>query len=1659
MTAASIGFGWAALSRAFSYSASRPAVASLALHVASHSTITSGKPVDVQANAAQPAVDFVGNQAKLTHPGDPLIFETQSEDYTSIVRDAPPRTPKIMNLVQSTLPLRLPKPTPLDNAIFEDSLEDGSLGDYSKASIAFRYPPSSVVETLENLIREEKYMDAYRFCEELLESNVEVPTSLVYERAVLAAFHATGIERNHRLAHFRLWLSGLPFSHELAPGLHKQSIRRLKEHIFLPPRPDLKFTITFSIVMAGKGHAQVIARSAIPYILRFADPRASARFISNFLQAAIDYTLWVDPERRPSTQAERDSLRIVRKQELVPPIISLAIENFARLGHFKEAMSFLPNAEDPFRLSMDTYDYLLTRLSQSQFADAANYVQIIQALRSDQTYCYRDSASKTIQIVESDTKSAARAELAKETDSNSPHYIGGVLANDLQHLIGQIRRSELSATDLTSFFNAYYGSGRCTAIYYLGKLALNQDRPTGGIFLYVQMSYFLNQGLYPLVLKTFADYFYFHGVPEEEVTRYLPRLKLDAADHSHPAYTIQQSYSKRRWFPTESHADLAWHALARSVPLTELDDLWVRFIDYLASIRQERQKYRSSEDTVVEDEAQLSLPPYIKHQIGSSVFTVFLDRLFRPGQSRPAQVLFDEMIKVGINPSIHHYTLLATYYVTLSDIKRAFMVINMLEAQHPVEKPIPMEEALKYDRTQGPESGIPAPDVIFYTSVFAELSRCEYVDSSTEVLNLFSKRFIYTEGVDPLFDAAFSNWRRLKARLRKQEFEYRASPKASSMIAESPKHSAASRAMAKPLKRGRACMNCRLEARLHELEHPDETTPSVTLHDPYSAYHAAQKPPRSLLIPEARPFDPLSPFSPTSSSASLPSNRPWRSFGAFESESAGSSGSSSSPKRQYTSSPFLGTEFLPNCQEFGFFLNPNRFREATLLPVSFGHPSRPTPAVLSAVYLWGVHLSHSEALLRQEQSFLTRALQHAVTDAFGTHPDVILHTLQAELPMSVCGTLEAPGIQVDTPWPLDISGYSEGLLHSDIRGNNTIRHFLLNMVETAHPGNSLTALNVKAAILFHRAAQLAGQWMPNMQPREFHAYTAAFQSIHRLIESFRSTLPPLVNLDTKHPTTRTLLLIHALADAATIKLHINFSYADSLSKQHCLVAARRIVAFGNINISDVGPVNPIMGVGRFCFIAWVFVDQIYQTLWVAACHVFIDEISRVRSSGESWPANTLGGEDELMERLRSGMSALSALSEETPFMSSDGIPPYRVLIIPFGASNLPNNTEVRTIVDQPFPDGASSVSFKLNYPANTQFVAVMSDATSFGSGGTSVAVEVASSSDSSCFDATKNVAPDFFFNIEPPNQIVQCTSTRLWWDNSTVQGLPNFLGVIPGGQSFSVPESSITNVASQGTGFSWTPSLRGGTTLIIVGGDSRGNGTAGSSLNVVSSGPNNIGSCLNDASPSSTPGTPAGGSYATSTSSVKSGGGGGTNVGAIVGGVVGGVIGLVALGLIFLFFVRRSRIDNNKKEKQPLNLLHVDEGDEAPTAGHTTNNRNDLPEYYQPEPFTVPDPTIASTYEEDFGGTNSEGRPLSGYTTTDRSGTPDLLSSFGAGSTTASGRKGGLRQMRPINIIQHDDAGPSEPPRPDDVKTFSGYFVLSSDKSFRSKGTTGSIAE
>ena len=147
----------------------------------------------------------------------------------------------------------------------------------------------------------------------------------------------------------------------------------------------------------------------------------------------------------------------------------------------------------------------------------------------------------------------------------------------------------------------------------------------------------------------------------------------------------------------------------------------------------------------------------------------------------------------------------------------------------------------------------------------------------------------------------------------------------------------------------------------------------------------------------------------------------------------------------------------------------------------------------------------------------------------------------------------------------------------------------------------------------------------------------------------------------------------------------------------------------------------------------------------------------------------------------------SQCEDITITLQGSGKPPYRLLIVPHGSTPLPNGTEVRRVQDIPFSE--SSTTFKLPYPENSSFIAVVcscltsifsfiahvaphflqvSDSSGFGSGGASIPVSILQSSDSSCYDASQTLHPAFDFYINPSNGLTQCETGQLWWGPNVV---------------------------------------------------------------------------------------------------------------------------------------------------------------------------------------------------------------------------------------------------------------------------------------------------
>ncbi|KJA21334.1 hypothetical protein HYPSUDRAFT_42200 [Hypholoma sublateritium FD-334 SS-4] len=146
-----------------------------------------------------------------------------------------------------------------------------------------------------------------------------------------------------------------------------------------------------------------------------------------------------------------------------------------------------------------------------------------------------------------------------------------------------------------------------------------------------------------------------------------------------------------------------------------------------------------------------------------------------------------------------------------------------------------------------------------------------------------------------------------------------------------------------------------LEARIQELQNPNVVPTAVTLHQPYGA-------------------------EPSSSSSHNASNMRL---------------AVQDPPVQIAEA--LLAVFFPYATEIGFFLNIPRFQASMMQGYPPGHPSRPAPALIFAVYLWSIRLSDDPSVKSRESAYLFRATQDAATALSGSHPSKVIHSIQAEV--------------------------------------------------------------------------------------------------------------------------------------------------------------------------------------------------------------------------------------------------------------------------------------------------------------------------------------------------------------------------------------------------------------------------------------------------------------------------------------------------------------------------------------------------------------------------------------------------------------------------------------------------------------------------------------
>ncbi|KAH9858091.1 hypothetical protein C2E23DRAFT_719321 [Lenzites betulinus] len=224
-------------------------------------------------------------------------------------------------------------------------------------------------------------------------------------------------------------------------------------------------------------------------------------------------------------------------------------------------------------------------------------------------------------------------------------------------------------------------------------------------------------------------------------------------------------------------------------------------------------------------------------------------------------------------------------------------------------------------------------------------------------------------------------------------------------------------------------------------------------------------------------------------------------------------------------------------------------------------------------------------------------------------------------------------------------------------------------------------------------------------------------------------------------------------------------------------------------------------------------------------------------------------------------------------------------------------------------DGKGTFNASLPFAAGQQFLAIMSDATGFASGGISPSITVgASTSKQAC--NTTDPGVDFFF--EANLALTQCRSYTFSGYEGAVQPI-TIQGVVPGGSTF------ILNPPKGPTSYDWITDIAAGSTVAFIATDAEGRQGGCSQLYLV--GMSDDATCLTKTSPASATNAPSAtssspsptssgisaSSSATSTAVPDDGSSSKTNGGTIAAAIIGCIVAAIVVGTLIWFYLRRHR--------------------------------------------------------------------------------------------------------------------------------------------------------
>lgn len=674
------------------------------------------------------------------------LLEDSSEDYADVASGSLLPQTSILEVFEQKLPELLPDYLPGD-AIFEVEGQEYSA---VASTLSPHNSPNSSIRALAELVELRDFNQAYLLLKDIQDLHIHIPLSYAYEAPAQAALRNGDLHASIQVEQFTAWFSLIPPAHT------SDTIRTFDETchlIFQAKVTNLALVITFVKIMASKGYGEKISVQAIPTIMRYSSFEVGLNFLDDFNDANAKYWAIHDPK-----------VAAKKSEKLAISVRGLAVRSLAYSDRIHEALSLLPDPNDTrFKLTTFTYNILLRRLEKSMNVELRKQIPMVEELRSrESSAVFENNPVSPLTIL------AEEAEMSSTLDPALPVDLTENLVKDLRYMKLAFLNADLVPHPFTivNFMNAYLATGRTRALELLCNRAVRTSYRIISTFIFAEMLFYRRLRQHDLVIETFVDHFYLTGVPRERVLNRYHRLcakrrAFDPATREDPPpercykFDPRKTLSKGKLWPFSVHCNLVYHALvALTVPGPAIE---TQYQELLAIIEHGKDAPTAPAIAAIEP-----LVTGSKGRPSSGAFTPFFRCLMHTfGPARGTKILND-MVKVGIKPTIYHYTELAGFYASAGEAQKALLILDNLEkrfknaSQSSTARPDDQGDSSTSKELETPEaSGLPAPDLVMYISLMRGFIISKNLQAADDVAARLKRLHKYRKGEDSYLDDVY----------------------------------------------------------------------------------------------------------------------------------------------------------------------------------------------------------------------------------------------------------------------------------------------------------------------------------------------------------------------------------------------------------------------------------------------------------------------------------------------------------------------------------------------------------------------------------------------------------------------------------------------------------------------------------------------------------------------------------------------------------------------------------------------------------------------------------------------------------------------------------------------------------------------------------------